>query len=83
MLRCRELVYLVTGGEPAAVPLRRRVAVRVHLLMCGHCRAYVRSLERLRILARALWRGIPAADPERLARLRDSLHDEPWPRLDG
>jgi hypothetical protein len=53
MLRCSEAVDLMgrESGEPPA--LRRRIALVVHLLMCRHCRAYRRGLERMRRVARA------------------------------
>lgn len=76
MLRCRELVHRVTRDDLGSLPLRERIAIGMHLMMCRHCRAYVRSLKRLRVLARAIWGDIPALDPDRLARLRDRLRAE-------
>ena len=54
MLRCREVTELVGTDAGARAPLRTRLAVRLHLLMCRHCRAYVRSLRQLAAAARRL-----------------------------
>lgn len=47
MLSCREVVkdadHLLDGG----LGWRQRLAIRVHLLICHHCRRYVRQLRML------------------------------------
>ena len=51
MLSCREVVQdsdLLLAGE---LPWRRRLSVKMHLLVCRHCRRYLRQL---RILIRAV-----------------------------
>lgn len=52
MLKCREIVdnadQLLDGDNSR----RQRLAIKIHLLMCRHCRRYVRQLQ-------ALLRAIP------------------------
>ena len=54
MLRCRDVTELVGTDALPRAPLRDRIGVRLHLLMCRHCRAYVRSLRQLGETARRL-----------------------------
>ena len=54
MLRCREVTELVGADTVVRAPLRTRLRVQLHLLMCRHCRAYVRSLRQLAATARRL-----------------------------
>jgi predicted anti-sigma-YlaC factor YlaD len=54
MLRCREVAELVGTDRFATASLRERLGVRMHLLMCRHCRAYVRSLRQIANTARRL-----------------------------
>lgn len=74
MLQCREVVALVGSGEWRTAPIGKRLALAMHLAMCKHCRAYVRSLRRIAAAARRLYRG-EAADGERAARLLDTVRD--------
>lgn len=54
MLRCRDVTELVGTDALMRAPLGDRIGVRLHLLMCRHCRAYVRSLRQLAEAARRL-----------------------------
>lgn len=48
MLSCRELVNETTGDPDLITPGHSlRWSVRLHLLMCHHCRRYVRQLRLL------------------------------------
>jgi anti-sigma factor ChrR (cupin superfamily) len=47
VLSCREIVQDADRLLAAELPWRRRVAVKLHLLMCRHCRRYVRQLRAL------------------------------------
>lgn len=60
MLRCRDVTELVGTDALARASLRERLGVQVHLLMCRHCRAYVRSVRQIADVARR----IAAATPE-------------------
>ena len=57
MLRCREVTRLHASDELATAPLRTRLGVRLHLLLCRHCRRYVRELARIGQATRALYRS--------------------------
>jgi anti-sigma factor ChrR (cupin superfamily) len=54
MLRCNEVTRLCASEDIRGAPWRTRVAVRVHLMMCRHCRRYVRELARIGAAVRAL-----------------------------
>lgn len=53
MLTCKELTELATDYLEGNLPWRRRLGVRMHLLMCRYCRAYV---EQIRIVSKLLSR---------------------------
>jgi len=74
MLRCRQVVALIGSDEWRTAPLRRRFAVRLHLAMCRHCRAYAASLRRIGAAARRLYRAEPP-DAERSAQLMDAVEE--------
>jgi predicted anti-sigma-YlaC factor YlaD len=57
MLSCREVTSLTASDRLAAAGFRQRLAVRVHLLMCRHCRRYARQLRAMARAARELARG--------------------------
>jgi hypothetical protein len=42
MLSCREVTERASDYLDRALPLRQRLAVRLHLFMCQHCRRYLR-----------------------------------------
>ena len=52
MLKCREVVHNAGQLLDGDISRRQRLAIRMHLLMCRHCRRYVRQLQ-------ALLRAIP------------------------
>lgn len=53
MMTCHDVSTLVsTGGLPGA-PFMRRMEIRMHLAMCGHCRAFRRQIETIARAARA------------------------------
>lgn len=52
MLKCHEVVESVDQFLDGAITRRQRLAIKIHLLMCHHCRRYMRQL-------RALLRAIP------------------------
>lgn len=47
MLRCRELVDHADQLLDGSANRRQRFAIKLHLLMCRHCRRYVRQLQAL------------------------------------
>jgi anti-sigma factor RsiW len=62
MLKCRDVPAEVSLAIDDELSWRRRLNLRVHVLMCQHCRRYLRQLKRL---SRA-WGGLhsPASDEE-------------------
>lgn len=52
MLRCKDVAELIGTDTLLQAPLRQRLAVKVHLAMCRHCRAFARSLTLLARMAR-------------------------------
>jgi hypothetical protein len=74
MQRCRDVIDLVGSGEWRAAPLRRRLALAMHLAMCRHCRAYTVSLRRIGDAARRLYRS-ERLDAERVERLIRKVRD--------
>ncbi len=51
MIRCKEVATLLSTDQVACQPVWRRVAVRVHLMMCRHCRRFARQLTLLKLAA--------------------------------
>ena len=79
MLRCNEVTRLYASEEIDGAPLKTRLAVRLHLMMCEHCRRYVRELARIGEAARSL-AGSEARDADRdEALLRRVLPDSTEP----
>ena len=48
MLNCREASKLASDSLDRPLPLGKRVAVRVHLLMCRFCRRYLEQIRWIR-----------------------------------
>lgn len=67
MLRCQDVSELATDYMEHALPLRQRLAMRLHLAMCSMCRAY---MDQLRKTSRLLGLGrLPPPSPEHEAAL--------------
>ncbi len=80
MLRCKETARILASDLLDDLTWGRRLALRVHLLMCRHCRRYARQLRAIGAAARTLWRE-ESVDPSTLERLergilRDSARSE-------
>ncbi len=77
MLRCKEVTRLHASDEIRSAPLMTRLGVRLHLMMCEHCRRYVRELARIGEAVRDLYRGpVDAREQEEIVRrvLREPGH---------
>lgn len=71
MLSCREVVDnadLLIAGD---MSWRRQLAIRIHLLMCQHCRRYVRQFK---ILIRAIPFMHSRASDEEVSRVMACIH---------
>jgi len=44
MLKCRDVLALGSAYVDGAGSGREKLALRAHLLMCGHCRIFIRAL---------------------------------------
>lgn len=54
MIRCKEVATLLDREEVAGERFWRRVGVRLHLMMCKHCRRFERQLRQLRTGAQSM-----------------------------
>lgn len=72
MLTCREVARRAAGGEMEGAGWMSRLAARLHLMMCRHCRRYVEQLRRIGAEAR---RGLATepGDAARLGRIEEDL----------
>jgi len=84
MLSCNEVTWLCASEQLRRAPLARRVATRLHLLMCKHCSRYVRELRSIGAALRHefRWRSpdhveLEALEPAILKRLRSEPSEGP------
>ena len=71
MLKCREVEQKVGSGEIGSAGFMERFAVRLHLMMCRHCRAYARQIRAIGEAARDVFGSSPA--PKALSELKDRI----------
>lgn len=79
---CREASRLQSDTLEQALPLARRVGLRIHLLLCRWCRRYGEQLRFLRHAVREHPEQVNAASPHSLSpeareRLKQALRNEP------
>jgi hypothetical protein len=72
VLTCREVSRAVAADELERAGLWQRLGVRLHLLMCGHCRRYAAQLRAIGETTRELFRG-ETEDRGRIERLRQVI----------
>lgn len=48
MKTCKEVHRLVIEGQDRKLPFTERIAVRVHLMMCGACRRFEAQMDFMR-----------------------------------
>ena len=72
MLSCNEVARTLASDALDQYALRRHLALRMHLLMCRHCRLYARQLRAITAAARGLWRE-ESEDPSTLERLKRTI----------
>ena len=73
MLSCKNVSFLVASGELAEAGWGRRFYVRIHHLMCRHCRRYARQMKDIGTAARNLLGPGRPEDPETLKRLEVAI----------
>jgi predicted anti-sigma-YlaC factor YlaD len=67
MMPCKQVATLLSTGDLAGSGVRTRLAVRFHLAMCRHCRAFKQQIDAIGRLAGRLSRQYdeePAPDFE-------------------
>ena len=64
MLKCRDVPELATDYVEGALDRRTRLAMRLHLLICRMCRAYMDQLDKTRRLLGRRTMPPPAPDIE-------------------
>jgi len=72
VLTCREISRAVASDELEGAGYWKRLGVRLHLLMCRHCRRYAAQMRAIGGAARRLV-GAEAEDPARIERLCDAV----------
>jgi len=63
MLTCKDVSKLVSDSLDRTLPLRQRIAVRLHLMMCRMCRAYQKQTLLLRNAVKTYARSLDKQDP--------------------
>ena len=72
MVSCKELTRKIASDEFAEAGWKERLAVRLHLLGCQHCRRYAAQLRAIGAAARNLL-GRRPQDPSALERLERQI----------
>jgi hypothetical protein len=75
MLRCREVTRLHASDGVHHASWGKRIAVRLHLLMCRACQRYVQELHSIGEATRDAARDIPA-DPDRVEAIVQRVLEE-------
>jgi len=82
MLSCREANRLASEALDRRLPLRSRIGLRMHLLLCSACRAAARQMRLLDFVFRsrpardsALGGCATPADPAARERIRQAVHN--------
>lgn len=56
MFKCKDVHHLVASGHAEELGWMGRMNMKMHLLMCRHCRNYVEQMRAIGDSARSLWR---------------------------
>jgi len=83
MLSCKDVTQLISESMDRPLPLRKRIGMRLHLLMCKFCSRYERQLLLIRETVRRLVatedrpEGVPGGllSEETKVRIRKSLRN--------
>ena len=84
MLSCKETSRLLSESRERPLPLRTRIGLKLHLMMCRLCRRSVRQIAAIEAAARAFGRRAEESPPESLGslcpeareRIETALRDE-------
>ncbi len=72
MRTCKEVATAIGQDDVRTLPWWRGLALRLHLLMCPHCRRYAAQVRAIGTAARRLFRE-DAEDPQTLERLQETI----------
>ncbi len=72
MLTCKDVAKAIGQDELRTGSWQRRLALRLHLLMCSHCRRYAAQIQAIGTAARSLFRD-QGEDPKGLERLQERI----------
>ena len=72
MPTCKDVATAIGKDDVRTMRWWRRVALRVHLLMCPHCRRYAAQIRAIGTSARRLFREL-GKDPQSLEQLRETI----------
>lgn len=75
MLRCNEVTQLWASEAIHGASLRKRVALRIHLMMCRSCQRYVHELKAIGDAVRDMSRTDPEEHERMEALVRRVLPD--------
>jgi len=73
MPSCREVAQRLTEGGFEKLPWHRRLPVRMHLLMCEHCRRVARQIVLINQALQRIWMETP--DPSTLDDVKRRILD--------
>jgi anti-sigma factor ChrR (cupin superfamily) len=91
MLSCKEIAQTVSTEDVVPVGWRKRLALKLHLMMCRHCRRYAQQMQAMGNAARDVFQHPPKdpsspETPQNLAKLQSAILDRlapPWKQLDS
>ncbi len=72
MLTCKDVATAIGRDDLHTAPWWRGLALRLHLLMCPHCRRYAAQIRAIGTAARSVFRE-HGEDPKVLERLRGTI----------
>lgn len=64
MLRCSEVVRLISSDEYLSASLLKRFGIRLHLAMCTNCTRYWKQLRELAAAVRRAGENVPDSEIE-------------------
>jgi len=79
MLKCNEVSRLLASGEAEELGWWHKLQLRMHLLLCTHCRRYAAQLKNLGCMVRKVW-GPSLEDRRLLRQLESDIVREGFPR---
>ncbi len=76
MPTCKDVATAIGQDDVRTLPWWRGLTLRLHLLMCPHCRRYAAQIRAIGTAARSLFREYDA-NPQVLARLQETILSRP------